>query len=158
MEAEKVYKRALEVMTANFSHVVEMCLATSANDIVAVRDLHAYYRDGKMYILSKTSNTLMHHIAINPNVGMCHGPHNMQGVARSLGHPCEAQNAEIRKTMKKQFSLDYDEYVTEDNPEMRIVEITLTHAETFTRYHRYEINYTEQTAVRDHTQPLFIYR
>lgn len=158
METSQIYKRALEVMTENFSHITEMCLASSANNIVAARDLHAYYRDGKMYVLSKMGNTLMKDIRVNPNVGMCHGSHNMQGVARSLGHPLDAQNADLRKLMKKQFSMNYDEYVTEDNPNMRIVEITLTHAETFTRYHRYEIDFVNGTAVRDHTEPLFIYR
>ena len=158
MDAQQVYKRALEVMAENFSHVTEMCLATSANNIVAARDLNASYRNGKMYVLSKLGNTLMHDIAINPNVGLCHGSHNMQGTARSLGHPLDPQNASIRKIMKKEFSLNYDEYVTEDNPNMRIVEITLTHAETFTRYHRYEIDFVAQTAQRDHTEPLFIYR
>ncbi len=158
MEKEQVYKRALEVMTENFGHITEMCLATSANNVVAARDLHAYYCKGKMYVLSKVGNTLMKDISVNPNVGMCHGSHNMQGVAKSLGHPLDAANVELRKVMKKQFSMNYDEYVTEDNPNMRIVEITLTHAETFTRYHRYEIDFVNGTAVRDHTEPLFIYR
>ena len=36
--------------------------------------------------------------------------------------------------------------------------ITLTDAETYTRYHRYEIDFVNGTADRDHTQPLFIYR
>ncbi len=158
MEQEKIYARAMEVMTENFGHVTEMCLASSANNVVSARDLNVCYRDGKMYVLSKLGNTLMHDIAINPNVGLCHGPHNMQGIARSLGHPLEEKNVAIRKQMKKEFSLNYDEYVTENDENMRIVEITLTHAETYTRYHRYEIDYVNQTAERDHTQPLFIYR
>ena len=158
MEPERVYTRALEVMEENFSHMVEMSLASCANDVVAVRDVHAYYHEGKMYILSKTTNTFMHHIAVCPNVGLCHGSHNMQGVAKSLGHPCEEQNVHLRKRLKKQFSLNYTDYVTESNPDMRIVEITLTKAETFTRYHRYEIDFVAKTAERDHTEPLFVYR
>lgn len=158
MDQAQIYRRALEVMEENFGHITEMSLATSANDIVAVRDLNAYYKAGKMYVLSKVGNTLMHDIETNPNVGLCHGSHNMRGTACSLGHPLDPKNAEIRKIMKKQFSLNYDEYVTEDNPNMRIVQITLTNAETFTRYHRYEIDYVKQTAERDHTEPLFIYR
>ncbi len=158
MDSKQVYDRALEVMTENFSQVTEMCLASSADNVVNARDLNAYYHDGKFYVLSKVGNTLMHDIAINPNVGLCHGSHNMKGTARSLGHPLDAENAAMRKAMKREFSLNYDEYVTEDNPDMRIVEITLTHAETYTRYHRYEIDFVNQTAERDHTQPLFIYR
>ena len=158
MEKERIYTRGLEVMEENFSHVVEMSLASSANNVVAVRDVNAYYSQGKMYVLSKTTNTLMNHIAVNPNVGLCHGSHNMQGVAKSLGHPCESHNAALRKKLKKEFSLNYSDYVTESNPEMRIVEITITHAETFTRYHRYEIDYVAKSADRDHTEPLFVYR
>ena len=158
MEAAQVYTRALQVMEENFNHIVEMSLASCANDVVAVRDVHAYYHNGKMYVLSKTTNTFMHHIAVCPNVGLCHGSHNMQGVAKSLGHPCEEQNAALRKELKKQFSLDYTDYVTESNPDMRIVEITITKAETFTRYHRYAIDFVAQTAERDHTVPLFKYR
>ena len=158
MEPERVYQRALEVMEENFSHIVEMSLASCANDVVAVRDVHAYYHEGKIYLLSKTTNTFMQQIAVCSNVGLCHGSHNMQGVAKSLGHPCEPQNEDLRKALKKQFSLDYDDYVTESNPDMRIVEITLTKAETFTRYHRYAIDYLTQTAERDHTVPLFKYR
>lgn len=158
MEPARVYARALEVMEENFSHIVEMSLASCADGVVAVREVNAYYHAGKMYLLSKTTNTLMHHIAACPNVGLCHGSHNMRGVAKSLGHPCEPQNAALRKKLKKEFSLNYDEYVTESNPDMRIVEITLTHLETFTRYHRYEADLVAKTAERDHTEPLFVYR
>lgn len=158
MDSKQIYKRALEVMTENFSSVTEMCLATSSNNVVSARDLNAYYRDGKMYVLSKLGNTLMRDIQVNPNVGLCHGSHNMQGVARTLGHPLDAKNAAIRKVMKREFSLNYDEYVTEENPDMRIVEITLTHAETYTHFHRYEIDYVNEIAERDHSQPRFIYR
>ena len=144
-------------MRENFGHVVEMCLASCVDNNVTVRDLNAYYKDGKMYILSKQSNSLMHDIAVNPRVGLCHGSHNIYGTAKSLGHPLDAQNAALRKTLKKQFSLNYDEYVAEHNPEMRIVEITVTNAETYTRYHRYEIDFVNQTASRDHTQPVYLY-
>lgn len=155
---ENYFKRAQEIMSENFGHVVEMCLASCVDNKVNVRDLNTYYSDGKIYVLSKEGNSLMHDIAANPRVGLCHGPHNIYGNARSLGHPLEAKNAALRKTLKKQFSLNYDEYVTEHNPEMRIVEITVTSAETFTRYHRYEIDFVNQTATRDHTQPVYIYR
>lgn len=158
MEKERVYTRGLEVLEENFGHVVEMSLASAADGEVAVRDVNAYYIDGKMHVLSKVTNTLMRHIAKCPNVGLCHGSHNMQGVARSLGHPLDPQNAELRKQLKKEFSLNYDEYVTESNPDMRIVEITLTKAETFTRYHRYYIDLVNKCAERDHTEPLFRYR
>lgn len=153
-----IYERALEVMKENFSHVTVMSLASCADNIVSVRDLHAFYNNKKMYILSKTSNTLMHDIEKNPNVGLCHGSHSMRGIAKSLGHPLEPQNAAIRQKLKKEFSLNYNEYVSEENDEMRIIEISLTHAETYTRYHRYSINYTTATATRTHTEPYFIYR
>ena len=158
MDKERVYKRALEVMEENFGHVVEMSLGSSADGEVAVRDLNAYYVDGKMYVLSKITNTLMHHIAKCPNVGLCHGSHNMQGVARDLGHPLEQANADLRKKLKKQFSMNYDEYVTESNPDMRIIEIDITKAETYTRYHRYNVDFVNKCAERDHTEPMFRYR
>ena len=158
MDSKQIYNRALEVMAENFSQITEMCLASSANDIVTARDLNAYYHDGKVYVLSKDHNNLMHDISINPNVALCHGSHAMQGTARSIGHPLDKQNAAIRKAMKKEFSLNYNEYVTEDNPDMRILVITLSHAVTFTRFHRYKIDFVHQTAERDHTQPMFIYR
>ena len=158
MEAERVYTRALEVMEENFGHLVEMSLASAANGEVAVRDVHAYYHDGKMYVLSKIGNKFMRHIAVCANVGLCHGSHSMQGIASSLGHPCDAQNEEIRSRLKKQFSLNYTDYVTESNPDMRIVEITLTKADTFTRYHHYAIDFVAQTAERYDTVPLFKYR
>jgi len=155
---ENCFNRAKEVMQENFGHIVEMCLASCVDNNVSVRDLNVYYDNGKMYILSKQGNSLMHDIAINPRVGLCHASHNIYGTAKSLGHPLEQQNAELRKMLKKQFSLNYDEYVAEHNPEMRIVEITVTTAETYTRYHRYEIDFTKQEATRDHTQPVYIYR
>ena len=155
---QNVYKRALEVMEENFGHIVEMCLGSVFNDIVSVRELNVYYKDGKMYVLSRCTNTLMRDIAVCPNVGLSHGPHNFRGVARSLGHPTEEGNQELRKILKKEFSMNYDEYVKESDPDMRIVEISLTDAETFTRYHRYEIDFVGKTAHRDYGQPLFIYR
>ena len=158
MEPERVYPRSLEVMEENFGHLVEMSLASCANGEVAVRDVHAYYHEGKMYVLSRTNNTFMNHIAVCANVGLCHGSHTMQGVARSLGHPCDPQNEDIRNSLKKQFSLNYTDYVTESNPDMRIVEITITKAVTFSRYNRYTIDFVAQSAERDHTVPLFKYR
>ena len=155
---ENYFKRSQEVMQENFGHVVEMCLASCVDNNVKVRDLSVYYNDGKLYVLSKQSNSLMHDIAINPRVGLCHASHNLYGTAKSLGHPLDKNNAALRKMLKKQFSLNYDEYVTEHNPEMRIVEITLTNVETFTRYHRYELDFVNQVATRDHTQPVYIYR
>ena len=150
--------RAKEVMQENFGHIVEMCVASCVDNNVTVRDVNTYYNDGKFYILSKATNSLVKDISINPRVGLCHGSHNIYGNAKSLGHPLEASNAALRKKLKKQFSLNYDEYVAEHNPEMRIVEVTVTHAETYTRYHRYEIDFTKGEATRDHTQPVYIYR
>ena len=158
MEKERVYKRGLEVMEENFGHVVEMSLGSAADGEVAVRDVNAYYADGKIYLLSKVNNTLMRHISKCPNVGICRGSHTLQGVARSLGHPLDKANANLRKQLKKEFSLNYDEYVAESNPDMRIVEITVVRAETFTHYHRYNIDFVKQCAERDHTEPLFKFR
>lgn len=158
MDSNQIYKRALEVMSENFSHVTEMCLASSANDLVTARELNACYYNGKVYVLSKVNNRLMHDIDVNPNVALCHGSHHMIGTAASIGHPLDAHNAAIRKAMKKEFSLNYGEYVTEDNPDMRILVITLKYAVIFSRFHRYKIDFTRGTAERDHTQPMFIYR
>lgn len=155
---ENCFKRASEVMQENFGHIVEMSLASCADNKVTVREVHAYYKDGKMYVLGKSTNSLMHDISKCPRIGMCHASHNIYGNAKSLGHPLDAANAELRKFLKKQFSLNYSDYVEERDPEMRIVEITVTQAETFTRYHRYEIDFENKTAVRDHTQPVYIYR
>ena len=158
MDNERIWARSLEVMDENFGHVSEISLGSTADGEVVVRDVHSYYIDGKMYILSKANNVLMHHISKCPNVGMSHGAHKMQGVARSLGHPLDPANADLRKKLKREFSLNYDEYVTEANPDMRIVEIALTKAQTFTRHHRYNIDFVNKLAERDHTEPLFVYR
>lgn len=155
---ENFFKRAREVMQENFGHIIEMSLASCNDNKVTVREVQAYYRDGKVYVLGKSSNSLMHDIAVCPRVGMCHASHNIYGTARSLGHPLDAANANLRKLLKKQFSLNYSDYVQESNPDMRIIEITVTQAETFTRYHRYEIDFERETATRDHTQPVYIYR
>ncbi len=158
MDGVNYFDRGVEVLRENFGHMVEMCLASTSNNMISIRDLHAIFTDGKMYVLSKVGNKLMRDIEVCPNVALCHGASSMQGVATSVGHPCEQQNAELRKMLKRQFGLDYSEYVEESNPDMRIVEITLTHAETYTRYHHYEIDFANSTATRDHTQPTFIYR
>ncbi len=155
---ENCFKRACEVMQENFGHIVEMSLASCQNNRVTVREVHAYYNNGKMYVLGKASNSLMHDIAVCPRVGMCHASNNIYGTAKSLGHPLDASNADLRKMLKRQFSMNYSDYVEERDPEMRIIEITVTEAETFTRYHRYEIDFVNQTATRDHTQPVYIYR
>ena len=158
MDQVQMYARAKEVMDENFGHVIEMSVASAANGLVNVRDVNAIYRDGKFYVLSRVGNSLMQQIVVSPAVGLCHGSHNMQGTARSLGHPLDPANAALRKFLKKEFSLNYGEYVTESNPDMRIVEITVTTAETFTRYHRYNIDFVNHTVSRDHTEPLFVYR
>ena len=158
MDRQQIYERALQVLEENFGHVVEMSVASAANGEVAVRDVNTFYRDGKFYILGKTGNTLYKQIEQCPSVGLCHGPHNMQGLARILGHPLDPQNAALRKMLKREFSMNYNDYVTESNPDMRIVEITVTKAETYTRFHRYEIDLQRHTADRDHTEPLFVYR
>lgn len=155
---DNCYKRALEVMEENFGHIVEMALASVSNNVVSIRDLLAYYNDGKMYVLSKVGNSLMKDIAVCQSVALCHGQSTMQGTVKDLGHPLLPQNKDLRARLKKEFSMDYTEYATESDERMRILEITLTKAETFTRYHRYEIDFVAQTAERDHTQPKFVYR
>ena len=155
---DNYFERAKQVLEDNFGHMVEMCLASVSNNCISIRDLHAVYIDGKVYVLAKQGNKLMRDIAACGNVALCHGPHSMNGIARSVGHPTEPQNADLRKRLKREFSLDYNEYVDESNPDMCIVEITLTHAETYTRYHHYDIDFVAATATRDHTQPTFIYR
>ena len=155
---DNYFERAKQVLEENFGHMVEMCLASTANNNISIRDLHAVYIDGKMYVLARKGNKLMHDIEVCANVALCHGPHSMNGIACSVGHPTLPQNAELRKRLKREFSLDYNEYVDESNPDMCIVEITLTHAETYTRYHHYELDFVNKTAVRDHSQPAFLYR
>lgn len=155
---ENCFDRALQVMEENFSHMVAMSIGSTADGEVAVRDIHAYYKDGKMFFLAKQSNALMKHIQRNPKVGLCHGSHTMQGVATSLGHPTSEQNKQLRKELKRHFSLNYNEYVDESCQEMCIVQIRLTSATTFSRYHRYEIDFDGKVATRDHHQPLFLYR
>lgn len=158
MENENYFNRGVQVLKENFGHMVEMCLASTSDNMVSIRDLHAIFCDGKMYVLSKVGNKLMRDIAVCPNVALCHGESTMQGTAKPIGHPSEPQNADLRRMLKRQFGMDYSEYVQESNPDMRIVEITLTHAETYTRYHHYDIDFVVKQASRDHTQPAFIYR
>lgn len=101
MDKQQIYTRALEVMEENFGHITEMCLASSAENIVSARDVNAYYREGKFYVLGKTTNTLFHDIERNPNVGLCHGSHNMQGVARSVGHPLDARQCRVAQNFEE---------------------------------------------------------
>lgn len=155
---DELYKRALAVMDDNFGHMIEACLASSARDVVTARDLHCYYQNGKVYARSKLSSTLIADITVNPNVALCYGTSNMQGVAKVLGHPTLPQNAEIRKILKKEMGMNYDEYSVESDPETLLVEITLTKAKTYSRFHCYRIDFVEQTATRDRSVPSFIYR
>ncbi len=155
---ENFFERGVEVLEENFGHMVEMCLASYSDGKISIRDLHACMIDGKMYVISKLGNKLMRDIAVNPVVALCHGASSMQGNAKSVGHPTEPQNSAIRKRLKREFGLDYSEYVDEVSADMRIVEIELTHAETYTRIHHYEIDFVQKVATRDHSHPTNIYR
>lgn len=155
---DELFKHALDIMDDNFGHMIEGCLASSANDEVTARDLHCYYKDGKVYVCSKLSSTLVADITVNPKVALCYGTSNMQGVAKILGHPTLPQNAEIRKMLKREMGLNYDEYSVESDIETLLVEITLTKAKTYSRFHCYRIDFVNQTASRDRSVPSFIYR
>lgn len=42
------FERGKQVLEENFGHMVEMCLASTANNNLSIRDLHAVYIDGKV--------------------------------------------------------------------------------------------------------------
>lgn len=153
-----LFARALEVMDDNFNHMIEACLASSSHDVVTARDLHCYYADGKVYVMSKKSSLLIADISVNPNVALCYGASNVQGVAKVLGHPCDEQNAQIRKVLKKEMGLNYNEYSDERDSETLLVQIEVTRAKTYTRFHCYRIDFVNQTAERDRSVPSIIYR
>ncbi len=154
---QEYYNRAMEVMNENFGHDVVMSLATMSDGNINVREVDCFYCDGKIYIMTHKNSKKIKDIAKCPKVALCRHVSTLYGTAKEIGHPLDEINTELRKVLKKEFSLFYKDNVMEHDPDTCIMEITLTKVETYTRYHRYMIDFQTGEAYRDHNLPEYVY-
>ena len=114
-----------------------------------VRDVDAFYEDGKFYISTNAKSAKIQQIAQNNEVAfaVCAEWFSGNGIAENLGWVKDEKNADIRAKMKKYFKW-FDEVGGEDHPDSIVLQITITSATIIkdhgaVRYHMDFVNKTE---------------
>ena len=92
-----------------------------------VRDVDAYYEDGKFYISTNAKSIKMKQISQNKEVAfaVCGEWFSGNGIGENLGWVKDEKNADIRAKFKKIFNW-FDEVGGEDSPDSIVLCITIT--------------------------------
>ena len=150
---QQYFNRAMEVLNENFGHDVVVALATTADGKVSVREVDCYYKDGKIYVVTNAKTRKVQDIEKCPEVAMCKQMSKLSGKAVNIGHPLAPQNIQLRNELRKVFALFYNSHINENDPDTCILEITLDKVESYTRYHRYTVDFKTNEIGREHYSP-----
>jgi len=85
-------------------------LATCAGNRVTIRPM-SHINDGLAIFFQTDNDSLkMRQIRINPNVAMCVGTYEIEGVATELGHPLDDKNVFFAKAYKEKHPGSFAKY------------------------------------------------
>ena len=93
-----------------------------------VRDVDAYYEDGKFFVVTYAKSNKMQQIAQNPEVAIavCGEWFTAIGIGENLGWVLDPKNAEIRTKLRTVFAAWYDMANNEKDENCCILAIHLT--------------------------------
>ena len=117
-----------------------IALATVDGNCPSVRAVNAYYEDGCFFVVTHALSGKMKHIAANPVVGICGEWFTGHGIAESLGHVLNEENAGMMSKLRAVFDEWYDNgHVDEADPDTILLRIRLTDGVLMAQGTRYEI-------------------
>jgi len=101
-------------------------LATSQEGYVTAREVRFISKGLQMFFFTDNRSRKYQQIKANPNIAICTGPLQIEGLAHSKGHPKEEENRKYLDTFSQTQPSSYKSFNRSgffDHPNTRIVEI-----------------------------------
>lgn len=119
------YEEGLGVLETLFARDYQFALATSNDNIPAVRFIDTFYDSGAFYIVTYGKSQKVKEIQNNPVVALSRDLYRFTGLARNIGHPLSEKNREIREKLIRVFEPWYFAHNNENDENMCYVRVDL---------------------------------
>ena len=140
------YEEGLEVLETLFARDYQFALATSNNNIPAVRFIDTFYDNGAFYIVTSQKSNKVKEIEHNPIVSLSKDLYRFTGVARNIGHPLLKENIKIREKLIKVFEPWYFAHNNENDENMCYIKVDLSQGLFYKDGTGYKVNFKNKTA------------
>ena len=140
------YEEGLVVLDTLFARDYQFALATSNNNIPAVRFIDTFYDSGAFYIVTSQKSNKVKEIEQNPIVSLSKDLYRFTGVARNIGHPLLRENLKIREKLIKVFEPWYFAHNNENDENMCYIKVDLSQGLFYKDGTGYKVNFKNKTA------------
>lgn len=141
-----VYEEGLGVLETLFARDYQFALATSSNNIPAVRFIDTFYDNGAFYIVTYGKSQKVKEIEENPTVSLSKDLYRFTGIARNIGHPLLKENLKIRDKLIQVFEPWYFAHNNESDKNMCYIKVDLNQGLFYKDGTGYKVNFKNQTA------------
>lgn len=140
------YENAIGVMKELFGRDYQFALSTAKNNIPSSRYVDTYFDGKSFYVVTHRLSQKAVEIADNPNISLCcQKMHAFNGQAKSIGHPLNPENADIRSALTKAFEPWYFKHNNESDENMCYIRIDPTAGFFHKDGIGYKIDFTKKT-------------
>ena len=108
------FDQAVELMFRKLGDWKIMALASSVNDYVMVRNVSCLFYDDKVWFKTDKNFRKTQQLYQNPNVAMCWGGIQIEGIAANKGLVVEEEGRVFEQGYKKHLWGSYNKYSHED--------------------------------------------
>ena len=140
------YEEGLGVLETLFARDYQFALATSNNNIPAVRFIDTFYDNGAFYIVTYGKSDKVKEIEHNPIVSLSKDLYRFTGFARNIGHPLLKENLKIREKLIKIFESWYFAHNNENDEDMCYIKVDLNQGLFYKDGTGYKVNFENKTA------------
>jgi len=140
------YEEGLGVLETLFARDYQFALATSNNNIPAVRFIDTFYNNGAFYIVTYGKSHKVKEIEYNPVVSLSKDLYRFTGIARNIGHPLLKENLKIREKLIKVFEPWYFAHNDENDENMCYIRVDLKDGLYYKDGTGYKVNFESKTA------------
>ena len=140
------YEEGLGVLDTLFARDYQFALATSNNNIPAVRFIDTFYDNRAFYIVTYGKSDKVKEIEQNPVVSLSKDLYRFTGIARNIGHPLLTENLKIREKLIKVFEPWYFAHNNENDENMCYIRVDLNQGLFYKDGTGYKVNFENKTA------------
>lgn len=108
--------------------------------------IDTYYEDGAFYVVTHGQSAKAKELAANENAALCSQAYRFDGVARSIGHPLDPQNATLRDKLTHAFAPWYFKHNNEQDEAMCYLRIELRRGFFYKDGTGYSVDFANGTA------------
>lgn len=140
------YEEGLVVLDTLFARDYQFALATSNNNIPAVRFIDTFYNNRAFYIVTSQKSNKVKEIEHNPIVSLSKDLYRFTGIARNIGHPLLPENLKIREKLIKVFETWYLTHNNENDENMCYIRVDLNQGLFYKDGTGYKVDFENKTA------------